>query len=102
LVLACKEALNNVVKHAAATEVQVSLKVEPTGFVLSLKDNGSGFQLESPVSETGPDPVRSHHGNGLGNIRQRLEEIGGEYEVKSAPRAGTNVIFRVPIKISAS
>jgi signal transduction histidine kinase len=35
-------------------------------------------------------------------MRQRLKEIGGECEIKSAPRAGTNVTFRVPVKISIS
>jgi signal transduction histidine kinase len=93
LFLAFKESLHNAVKHAAATEVQISLKVEPSNFVLSVKDNGCGFLLESPAAQSPPDPSRPAGGNGLVNMRQRLKEIGGECEIKSAPRAGTNVTF---------
>jgi signal transduction histidine kinase len=102
LFLAFKESLHNAVKHAAATEVQVSLKVEPTRFVLSVKDNGCGFSPESSAGPIPRDSSRPASGNGLGNMRQRLKEIGGECEIKSAPRAGTNVTFRVPVKISIS
>ena len=43
--LAFKEALHNVVKHAAATEVRISLELEPDGFSLMVADNGRGFDL---------------------------------------------------------
>src|SRR6185369_12027738 len=45
--LALKEALHNVVKHADATEVRISLEMQPRGFVLVLVDNGRGFDLRS-------------------------------------------------------
>jgi signal transduction histidine kinase len=101
LFLAFKESLHNAVKHAAATEVQISLKVGPASFVLSVKDNGCGFLPESPA-QTPPDPDRPANGNGLVNMRQRLKEIDGGCEIKSAPRAGSNVTFRVPVKLSVS
>jgi signal transduction histidine kinase len=102
LFLAFKESLHNAVKHAAATEVQITLKVEPSNFVLSVKDDGCGFLSESPVAQSAPDATRPGNGNGLGNMRQRLKEIGGECEIKSAPRAGTNVTFRVPVNLSVT
>jgi signal transduction histidine kinase len=102
LFLAFKESLHNAVKHAAATEVQVALKVEPASFVLSVKDDGCGFRPASPAAQTPPDPARSANGNGLVNLRRRLKEIGGDCEIKSAPRAGTDVTFRVPVKLSVS
>ena len=101
LFLAFKESLHNAVKHAAATEVQISLKVGPASFVLSVKDNGCGFLPESPA-QTPPDPARPANGNGLVNMRQRLNEIDGGCEIKSAPRAGTNVTFHMPMKLSMS
>jgi signal transduction histidine kinase/ligand-binding sensor domain-containing protein len=102
LFLAFKESLHNAVKHAQAAQVQVSLKVEPSAFVLSVKDDGRGFLLESPPAPGNPDPARAAHGNGLRNMRQRLGEIGGQCEIKSAPRAGTKVTFRVPVHVSTS
>ena len=101
LFLAFKESLHNAVKHAAATEVQISLKVGPASFVLSVTDNGCGFLPESPA-QTPPDPARPANGNGLVNMRQRLNQIDGSCEIKSAPRAGSNVTFRVPVKLSVS
>ncbi len=102
LFLAFKESLHNAVKHANATEVQITLKVESSYFVLSVKDNGCGFLPESSAGQMPPDAIRPANGNGLVNMRQRLKEIGGECEIKSAPRAGTNVTFRVPVKLSVS
>jgi len=100
LFLAFKESLNNVVKHARATEVQVSLNVEATGFVLSAKDDGCGFNLGPAAGQPASD--HAGRGNGLANMRQRLNEIGGQCEIQSAPQTGTTVTFRVPIKLSAS
>jgi signal transduction histidine kinase len=95
LFLAFKESLHNVVKHAKAKEVQVSLQVEREGFVVSAKDDGHGFQLESL------DRSGTVSGNGLHNMRHRLDEIGGQCEIQSVPGAGTTVTFRVPVRVSA-
>ena len=102
LFLSFKEALHNVVKHAKAKEVQVSLEVERAGFVLSAKDDGCGFLLEPPPGLLHQDPPRIFRGNGLGNMRHRLNEIGGQCEIQSAPGAGTKVTFRVLIRVSAA
>ena len=90
LYLASKEALNNIVKHANATEVWIRLEFGPQKFYLTVEDNGNGLQTAS----------RPQNGNGLINIRQRLEEIHGQYEISSVPGKGTRVKFTVPIKQS--
>ncbi|HWQ91271.1 MAG TPA: two-component regulator propeller domain-containing protein [Clostridia bacterium] len=95
LFLALKEALNNAVKHAHATEVRIQLELQPRQFVLSIIDNGCGFTPENPA--VGQDSARSLPGNGLSNIRRRLEEIGGASEWQSAPGDGTRVKLAVRI-----
>jgi signal transduction histidine kinase len=96
LFLALKEALNNCIKHAGASEVRLSLQVEPAAFVLSLADNGRGFDPNQiDFLRTAADRFAS--GNGLENIRQRLHKVGGRCEIRAAPGQGTTVVFAVPV-----
>ncbi len=88
--LAFKEAQHNIVKHSGAAEVSVALATDAAGFNLSVRDNGKGFD---PATVT-PRPGR---GNGLKNMRQRLEEIGGHCEIHSTPGAGTEIKFFIPV-----
>jgi signal transduction histidine kinase len=81
LFLAVKESLNNIVRHARATEVVLQGSVGADALELTLRDNGCGFD--------GP-PVDAY-ANGLRNLRQRMAEVGGVYEVRSAPGEGTTV-----------
>ncbi|MGP8022146.1 MAG: two-component regulator propeller domain-containing protein, partial [Limisphaerales bacterium] len=97
LFLAFKEALNNVIKHAAASEVSVSLTVQPDSFVLAIHDNGKGFSAEATDPPARREPDRITRGHGLANMRQRLEKIGGLCEIQSAPGHGTRVKFVVPV-----
>ncbi len=96
--LAFKESLNNVVKHAGASEVQVSLEVHGGSFVLSVADNGCGFVLGSSgeLSEG-----RLSSGNGLSNMKKRLEELGGTCQWETRPKEGTRVSLTVTIPASA-
>lgn len=98
--LAFKEALHNVVKHAHATEVSVSLELRPPGFELRVADNGCGFLRDhvGPPAEAGGDGLRSATGDGLANMRKRMEEIGGRCRWESAPGDGTRVTLTVAIK----
>jgi signal transduction histidine kinase len=84
--LSFKEALHNIVKHAGASEVVVFLNLDSSGFTLGLRDNGKGFD---PAAVSG----RPGRGNGLKNMRQRLEKLGGRYELQSSPGAGTEIRF---------
>ena len=93
LFLAFKEALNNAVRHAAASEVRVALTLEPGGVALAVEDNGCGF---SPGASAGAGAAdRFASGEGLENMRRRLAKVGGVCEIDSAPGKGTRVAFRI-------
>ncbi len=94
LFLAFKEALTNVLKHAAATEVRVSLHVRPASFVLKIEDNGRGFAPDRPGR---PAPGRIISGNGLPNMTRRLASIGGRCEISGETNQGTSVSLIVEI-----
>lgn len=102
LFLAFKEALHNTMKHAAASEVRVQLKIDPAGFTLTVEDNGRGFAAHEPSpaanGATG-QASRLETGHGLKNMRQRLEEIGGRCEVETRLETGACVRFVVPMPI---
>jgi signal transduction histidine kinase/ligand-binding sensor domain-containing protein len=96
--LAFKEALNNVVRHAGATEVRITLTTQSGGFALSIVDNGRGFLLPAAkMRSVAPvEPSRLASGNGLGNMQRRLAEAGGRCEWTSAPSEGTRVTLSIP------
>ncbi len=86
LFLAFKEALQNAVKHAAASSLRVSIAVADSTLTILLEDDGCGF--EPGPSKAGAD--------GLRNMRERLEQLGGRCEIATAPGKGTRVSFQVP------
>lgn len=95
LFLACKEALNNVVKHAAAREVRLGLELVRGGLKLSISDDGQGFDLGNRTAKVAG--ARRGRGNGLANMEQRLRQIGGSSQMQSAPGKGTTAEFFVPL-----
>jgi ligand-binding sensor domain-containing protein/signal transduction histidine kinase len=95
LFLAFKEALHNVLKHSAAKEVQISFALEPAAVAVNIRDNGCGFDPAANDLQTRP------RRNGLVNMRQRLQEIGGRCEIQSRPGHGTVVIFFLPMTEAA-
>lgn len=105
LFLAFKEALNNVLKHASATEVRVSLTLADSGFWLCVDDNGRGFD-PAMIGKVEPNAASEHglrlsSGNGLANIKKRLEDMGGTFELKTAPGEGVMLKFDVKVKTDA-
>jgi signal transduction histidine kinase len=91
LFLAVKEALNNAVRHGGASEILFRVKVLEDGLWILITDNGSGF-----------DTVGRSNGNGLLNLRNRLEQLHGRCELQSAPGAGTTVSLQLPLPIPNS
>lgn len=81
LFLSFKEALNNSVRHASASKIRIEFVVEPARFHIFIADNGIGFDAASPRAG----------GNGLKNMRGRLEALGGEFEISSRPGQGTKI-----------
>src|SRR5207253_1087426 len=96
LFLVVKEALNNVVKHAAASEVWLRLSVAEDSLMLVVRDNGHGFVPENPKSET-RNPKSLGVGHGVPNMRQRVEMLGGRFECKSDLGLGTEIVMSVPL-----
>jgi signal transduction histidine kinase len=85
--LAFKEALNNIVRHARASQAQLEIRVENEILNLCISDNGQGFDLSNARSG----------GNGLANMRDRVKSMAGSTEIESAPGRGTTVRFHVPL-----
>jgi signal transduction histidine kinase len=81
----CLEALQNVAKHARATRVRVSLRAGPDALLLTVEDDGVGFEGTGPSS-----------GTGLANLRDRVESVGGTLTTESAPGHGTRVEAVLP------
>jgi signal transduction histidine kinase/ligand-binding sensor domain-containing protein len=87
LFLAVKEALNNIARHAHASEVFLQIVLDEKSMNIRIEDNGGGFQNEP--ANGGAD--------GLRNMRQRMQEIGGQFQVESQPGSGTKVCFFFPL-----
>jgi ligand-binding sensor domain-containing protein/signal transduction histidine kinase len=95
LFMVLKEVLNNIVKHANASEVWIQIAVEAEKFTLTVRDDGKGFQPE-PMPEPGAGSTaeslnRGLRRNGLANMRRRMRAIAGEIRVQSQPGRGTQV-----------
>jgi len=90
LFLVVKEALNNVVKHAAAGEVVISFVVEQNAFEVIIKDDGRGFDMNGTGRAAG-----KRLGNGITNMRQRMHDTGGAFDLRSASGQGTTVSIKV-------
>jgi signal transduction histidine kinase len=91
LFLTVKEALHNIVKHAGPGEVAIHLGVEGEKLFIRIMDTGKGFLVEE-------NPGR---GNGLVNMRKRMEETGGSFELTSVPGKGTTLEFSVSLRVNA-
>ena len=88
MVRATQEALSNVARHARASNVHVSIGLAGGRLELTVRDDGSGYDLAS---------VRP--GLGLESIRARAAEFGGEAHIGSRPGEGTTVFVTVPIAV---
>jgi signal transduction histidine kinase len=85
LFLVTKEALNNILKHAEAKEVQIKMALHGDDLELSIEDNGKGFCQQEV----------SRFGNGLKNMKKRMADIGGQFEISSRPGEGTVIKIRL-------
>lgn len=83
LFLAVKEAFNNAVRHSRASEICLRVAATDDSLLMTICDNGGGFIV--PRDTAGAD--------GLRNMQQRMEEIGGTFDLQSQPGSGTRVAF---------
>ncbi len=86
LVAVVRESLTNVAKHAAARTVALTVGVEGGHLMVHVKDDGVGFAAGSIVS-----------GQGLRNLKERAESLGGTCELSTAPGNGTRIVWSLPL-----
>ena len=89
--LAVKEAVHNIIKHAKASEVTIRMAFTDAILDVSVQDDGSGFQLAEIIP-----------GNGLSNMKQRLQNIGGNCVIETESGKGTTIRMRLQVRSSIS
>jgi len=83
-----QESVNNVIKHAGADRVDISLIRDEASISMTIEDNGKGFDSTNPEFKAGM---------GLGNLRSRINFLNGKVEVASQPGSGTLVSVYIPV-----
>lgn len=83
-----QESLGNALRHAEATEIRITVKLKKKQFLLHIKDNGKGFEMNE----------NKKGAYGLDSMQERSDEIGGQFRVSSRPDEGTLVEVRVPVE----
>jgi signal transduction histidine kinase len=86
-----QEALTNCARHANASNVRVSVSTRKDGVVALIRDDGDGFQPESP----------SARGLGLIGIQERVQALDGNVDISSKPKNGTTIRVQIPVGASA-
>jgi signal transduction histidine kinase len=87
-----QEAINNIVRHAAARNVSILFGLNDRAVTAYIEDDGIGFD---PIELTGL--TESLRGLGLMSMRERVELVGGTLDIDSSPGAGTRIHIRVPL-----
>lgn len=82
-----QEVLNNMVKHAKATQIKVNISHQQQNIIITIKDNGCGFDIEK---------LKESKGIGWKNILARVNLMGGKVSIKSAHITGTFIKFNIP------
>lgn len=84
-----QEAINNALRHAQASRLDLALRFEPDKLCFSVRDDGRGFIYQ---------PDQDGHGHfGLVGMRERAERIGGRFTISSRPQQGTEIMVEVPL-----
>jgi len=85
-----QESVNNILRHADATEARIRAVCENETILLTVSDNGRGFDPSTPVAQN------STGGLGLRSMRERVRMLGGEFVFDTAPGLGTRIEIRIP------
>ncbi len=92
IIMAVKESLNNIVKHADASLVTMQLTVTKNDLLVSIVDDGCGFDINNTRK----------YGNGLKNIERRIKSVNGKYSVETRIDIGTRIKMEVPLQINTA
>lgn len=87
ILLVVKEAVNNSIKYSSASRIEVKCELEEACLRFEVGDNGKGF-----------DAGGEHRGNGLKNMKSRIQELEGVIRIWSEPGSGTRIQFDIPLK----
>jgi signal transduction histidine kinase len=85
-----QEGINNILKHAGASEGRVIIRVEKDSLRITIGDNGMG------ASQSSPDVLDGRHGFGLVGIFERAKVMNGSMTIESAPNKGTTLTVLIP------
>lgn len=88
-----QEALNNIRKHARAKRVWIDLDFTPAAAILSVRDDGRGFDVEPALKM-----AHARGSFGLVQMRERVERAGGKFQVESEPSKGTRLGMELPMR----
>ena len=86
-----QEILNNILKHADATEISIQMNYTGTDFILDITDNGKGFNPEATSNLSIKEA-----GSGLRNLQKRAQLVGASLQINSQPSIGTNIHIVLP------
>jgi signal transduction histidine kinase/ligand-binding sensor domain-containing protein len=95
LLMVAREAVSNAVHHAQPEEVRIKVNFDKDKMRMQVVDNGRGFNLDEALASQS-----SHFG--LVGMRERIEHLGGRFEIESAPGSGTRLCVDVPVRPSVS
>ena len=91
-----QEAITNIAKHAGAHHALVNVDFGRSAITIEIEDDGRGFD---------PDKVSPRPGDaqgiGLIGMRERVELLGGQFQIETQPGGGTRIIVRVPLEEGA-
>jgi signal transduction histidine kinase len=86
-----QEILNNILKHADATEISIQMNYTGTDFILDITDNGKGFNQDATSNLSIKEA-----GSGLRNLQKRAQLVGASLQINSQPSIGTNIHIVLP------
>jgi signal transduction histidine kinase len=99
-----QEAINNIARHSAARNVEIRLEMQVDAALLTIDDDGIGFDMAemssagSPaVDLAGTSPADSNRGLGIVGMQERIELLRGELQMMTAPGAGMHIHIKVPL-----
>jgi two-component system sensor histidine kinase UhpB len=88
-----QEAINNIVKHADATNVMVRLQQKPEAIALTIKDNGKGFDIDEILTDHQRERI------GILGMKERASMVGGSLSIQSRKGHGTQIFVEIPVGI---
>ncbi|HEY9046917.1 MAG TPA: type IV pili methyl-accepting chemotaxis transducer N-terminal domain-containing protein [Ohtaekwangia sp.] len=93
-----QEAINNAIKYSEASKIEVLLRITEENLVISVSDNGNGFDEKLVEARS----VNIESGRGFFNMYERTEYINGHLDIKSTLGKGTVVVLSIPVKSLAT